>query len=85
MENTVAAQGIFRIGKNTKGLSAIDGAALAIKAVEEILESVEVSFRLRDYGLRKEERQNLARKSLERVSPISFLSNSRNFNDRFKY
>lgn len=67
------------MGKNTEGLSTLAGSKLAIEAVEEMLDAIDVSYRLHDYGLVKEEIPALAEKAVKRVSQISFPSNPRDF------
>lgn len=43
------------MGKNIEGVSAMRGAVLAIEAVQELLETVQIPYRLRDYGISKKD------------------------------
>ena len=43
------------MGKDIEGLSATKGALLAIEAVQELLETVQIPYRLRDYGISKKD------------------------------
>ncbi len=43
------------MGKRTEGLPAMKGALLAIEAVQELLETVQIPYRLRDYGISKKD------------------------------
>jgi alcohol dehydrogenase class IV len=43
------------MGKRTEGLPAMKGAVLAIEAVQELLETVQIPYRLRDYGISKKD------------------------------
>lgn len=39
------------LGKDVDGLSPIEGAQMAVEAVKELLEAIQVPYRLRDYGI----------------------------------
>jgi len=43
------------MGKETEGLPAVKGALLAIEAVQELLETLQIPYRLRDYGVSKKD------------------------------
>jgi alcohol dehydrogenase class IV len=43
------------MGRGVEGLSATKGALLAIEAVQELLETVQIPYRLRDYGISKKD------------------------------
>jgi len=43
------------MGKRTEGLPAVKGALLAIEAVQELLETLQIPYRLRDYGVSKKD------------------------------
>jgi alcohol dehydrogenase class IV len=42
------------MGKEIDGLSAMEAAELSVEAVEDLLSTVDISWRLRDYGIPKE-------------------------------
>lgn len=67
------------MGKDTSGLSDLEGAYLAVEAVEEILEAVEVSTHLSDYGAKEEDIPGLVE---ETMSVAAFFdANPRDFNE----
>jgi alcohol dehydrogenase class IV len=43
------------MGKRIEGLPAVKGALLAIEAVQELLETLQIPYRLREYGISKED------------------------------
>lgn len=43
------------MGKGTEGLPAVKGALLAIEAIQELLETLQIPYRLRDYGVSKKD------------------------------
>jgi len=43
------------MGKGTEGLPAVKGALLAIEAIQELLETLQIPYRLRDYGISKKD------------------------------
>jgi alcohol dehydrogenase class IV len=67
-------------GKWTEGLSRLDAASLAVEAVMEILDAVEVSYRLEDYGASENDIDKLTEDALA-TAPF-FEYNPRNFNER---
>jgi alcohol dehydrogenase len=43
------------MGKRTEGIPAMKGALLAIEAIQELLETLQIPYRLRDYGISKKD------------------------------
>lgn len=67
------------MGKDTSGLSDLEGAFLAVEAVEEILDAVEVSTRLSDYGAKEEDIPGLVEETMNMAA--FFDANPRDFNE----
>jgi len=67
------------MGKNTDGLSVLEASELAVEAAEEILDSVEVSFQLRDYGASQEDIAGLAEEAMETAA--FFNANPRDYGE----
>ena len=67
------------MGKDVEGLSALEAAELAVEAVEDILDSVEVSYQLRDYGAEEEDLPALAEETMEMAA--FFDANPRDFTE----
>jgi len=67
------------MGKDVEGLTVLEAAEMAVEAVEEVLDSVEVSYQLRDYGAAEEDLAALAGETME-MAPF-FESNPRDFNE----
>lgn len=67
------------MGKEIEGLSLLEAARLAVEAVEEILDSVEVAFRLRDYGAKEEDIPKLVDEAMQTAA--FFSANPRDFNE----
>jgi len=61
------------MGKNTYGLSPFQGAELAVKCVEELLDSIEVSYRLRDYGIKENDLAEMARTGHEETGQFGLM------------
>jgi len=67
------------MGKDISGLSDLEGAYLAVEAAEEILETVEVSTRLSDYGAKEEDIPGLVEETMNIAA--FFDANPRDFNE----
>lgn len=67
------------MGKDIEGFSAIRAAKLSVEAARELLDAVEVSCRLRDYGAKEEELPALA-KAAARMA-ILYQNNPRGFSE----
>jgi alcohol dehydrogenase class IV len=67
------------MGKEIEGLSTLDAAEMAVEGVEEILDAVEVSYRLRDYGASEEDLPRLTEETMEMAA--FFDANPRDFNE----
>ncbi len=67
------------MGKDILGLSDLEGSYLAVEAVEEILEAVEVSTRLSDYGGKEEDIPGLVEETMSTAA--FFDANPRDFNE----
>lgn len=67
------------MGKDVEGLTALEAAEMAVEAVEDVLDSVEVSYQLRDYGAAEEDLAALAEETMEMAA--FFESNPRDFNE----
>ncbi|MBI4832779.1 MAG: iron-containing alcohol dehydrogenase [Candidatus Lindowbacteria bacterium] len=67
------------MGKDIEGLSTLEAAQLAVEAAEEILETVGVSTRLRDYGASEDDLQRLTEETMEMAGFFSY--NPRDFDE----
>lgn len=67
------------MGKEVDGLSRLEAAELAVEAVQEILDAVAVSYRLRDYGASEDDLPKLAEETMEVAA--FFDANPRNFSE----
>ena len=67
------------MGKDTSGLSDLEGSYLAVEAVEEILDAVEVSTQLSDYGAKEEDIPGLVEETMNMAA--FFDANPRDFNE----
>jgi alcohol dehydrogenase class IV len=67
------------MGKDVEDMSSLEAAELAVEAVEDILDAVEVSFSLRDYGASEEDIPKLAEETMEMAA--FFDANPRDFNE----
>jgi alcohol dehydrogenase class IV len=68
------------MGKTTEGLSDLEAAEVAVEAVEELLDAVEVSCRLRDYGASEGDLTRLTEETMEMAA--FFTGNPRDFNEK---
>ncbi|MBW2369801.1 MAG: iron-containing alcohol dehydrogenase [Deltaproteobacteria bacterium] len=60
------------LGYETIGLSDLEAAEMAADAVEKLLDVIGVSYRLRDYGAKKEDLPSLAQECLESLKSLDF-------------
>ncbi|SMD11799.1 alcohol dehydrogenase [Desulfocicer vacuolatum DSM 3385] len=67
------------MGKEIKGLSTVEAARLSVEAVEEILDTLGVSYRLRDYGIGKQDIPKLAEIAMEETKEIFLPTNPRDY------
>jgi len=67
------------MGKEVEGLSSLEAAELAVEAVEDTLDAVEVSYQLRDYGASEEDIPRLTEETMEVAA--FFDANPRDFNE----
>ena len=67
------------MGKRTEGLAAVKGALLAIEAVQELLETLQIPYRLRDYGVSKKDFPKLVEGAMKFAR--LFVPNPRNLRE----
>jgi alcohol dehydrogenase class IV len=67
------------MGKDIEDLSALEAAELAVEAVEDTLDAVEISYKLSDYGASEEDIPKLAEETMEVAA--FFDANPRDFNE----
>ncbi|RJP18578.1 MAG: iron-containing alcohol dehydrogenase [Candidatus Abyssobacteria bacterium SURF_5] len=67
-------------GKGTEGLTALEASELAVEGVTDILDAVEVSYRLQDYGASQNDIETLTEEAMA-TAPF-FEYNPRDFNER---
>jgi alcohol dehydrogenase class IV len=67
------------MGKDIDGLSNLEAAELAVEAVEDILDAVEVSYKMSDYGASEEDIPKLTEEAMEVAA--FFDTNPRDFNE----
>jgi len=68
------------MGKDVEGLSAMEAAELSVEAVEELLSTVKISFRLRDYGVTEKDIPKLVEGGMKFAR--LFLLNPRDLNEQ---
>lgn len=68
------------MGKSTDGLSTLEAAELAVEAAADILDSVEVSYCLKDYGASENDVDHLTEEAMT-TAPF-FEYNPRNFDEK---
>lgn len=67
------------LGKDVEGLSALEAAYVAVEAVEELLDAVEFSTRLSDYGAKEEDIPGLVEETMNMAA--FFSENPRDFGE----
>jgi alcohol dehydrogenase class IV len=67
------------MGKNIQGLSTLEAARWSVKAVEELLTTLQISFHLRDYGIPREGIPKLVEGGMK--SSRLFIPNPRDLNE----
>ena len=60
------------MGKEVDGLSTMEAAQEAVKAVQELLETIQVPFRLRDYGIPREDIPKLTKAAMREARLFTF-------------
>jgi 1,3-propanediol dehydrogenase len=67
------------MGKEIEGLSSLEAALLSVEAVEELLETLQIPFHLRDYRIPKEDIPKLVEGGMK--FPKLFITNPRDLNE----
>jgi alcohol dehydrogenase class IV len=67
------------LGKEIKGLTSMESASLAAAAVEELLETIQVPFHLRDYGIPEEDLPKLVEGGMKQAR--LFVTNPRDLSE----
>jgi alcohol dehydrogenase class IV len=65
---------------HTAGLTPMEGAEMAVEAVERLLDTLNISYRLRDYGIEKEALPGLAEAAMKGAKDGFLPYNPRDFN-----
>jgi alcohol dehydrogenase class IV len=68
------------MGRDVEGLSVMEAADLSVEAVEDLLSTVEISYRLRDYGIPKEAIPKLVEGGMKFARLFAF--NPRDLNEK---